>query len=82
MLNGGRDILLTFSMMSYVVTSVHLSGLQHSNNVSWDIQTPKNLVPETDHTYISLNGDLLGNTIEVVIVKLSFRINQMSLFSF
>lgn len=40
-------------------------GVQHSNNVSWTIQTPVNLVPDTDHTYISLNGDLLSNTIEV-----------------
>lgn len=47
------------------ITVFDLSESQPSSNVSWDIPTPANLVPNTDHTFIALNADLLDNTIEV-----------------
>lgn len=58
----------------------HSLGEQSSNNVSWDIQTPANLVPGTDQTFLTLNSDLLGNTIEVPIITNIFFCNEEVFF--
>lgn len=72
--SGNKFITFLLGTKNYSQNLCHylfsgISGSQESSNVTWDIQTPANLVPDTDHIYISLNGDLLGNTIEVVIIK-------------
>lgn len=41
-----------------------------STNISWHISPHKDIITGTDKTYVILNGDLLGQTIEVnVLIK-------------
>lgn len=38
------------------------------SNVSWNLQVPNDVVPGTVQGFISVNGDILGHSVEVIRV--------------